>query len=153
MCPHGMAHWRHLANTIELVFPSVHPSPQLKRQIDQFSGFCTAHGRKSLYFTMGDHFPPKLPLLVGDLDSHLIHDSLSQTESTVQTASRSVQLFSHRWPQSGYRAYTLHWAPLSPKIAPSYGIWTPIQYVVSCAHPIPQPKWHLDQFSRCSKAH
>jgi len=48
MCPH----WRHLANTIELVHPSANLSPQLKRQINRFSCFCTAHGRKSLYFTM-----------------------------------------------------------------------------------------------------
>jgi len=25
--PTGSAHWRHLANTIELVLPSAHPSP------------------------------------------------------------------------------------------------------------------------------
>jgi len=43
---------------------------------------------------------PKLPLLVRDLDHHLIHDSLSQTEPTNRTASLSVQVFSHRWPQS-----------------------------------------------------
>jgi len=46
----------------------------------------------------GRRFPQKLPLLVGDLDLYLIHDFLSQTKPTVQTASRSVQLFSHRWP-------------------------------------------------------
>ena len=34
-----------------------HQSPQPKRQIDRFSRFCTAHGRKSLYFTMGAPFP------------------------------------------------------------------------------------------------
>ena len=39
MCPHGRAHWRHLANTIELVLPSAHPSPQPKGQIDRFSRF------------------------------------------------------------------------------------------------------------------
>ena len=27
MCPPMRAHWCHLANTIELVLPSVHPSP------------------------------------------------------------------------------------------------------------------------------
>jgi len=57
MCPHGMAHWRHIANTIELVLPSAQPNPQPKRQSDRFSRFCTAHGRKSLYFTMGDTSP------------------------------------------------------------------------------------------------
>jgi len=54
-------HWRHLANTIELVLSSVHPTPQPKWQRDRFSHFCTAHGK---YFTMGPLFP-KLPLSVG----------------------------------------------------------------------------------------
>jgi len=39
ICPPMWAHWRHLANTIELVLPSAHPSPQLKRQIARFSRF------------------------------------------------------------------------------------------------------------------
>jgi len=50
------AHWRHLANMIELVLHSAHPSPQPKLQIDRFSHFCTAHER-SLYFTRGCPFP------------------------------------------------------------------------------------------------
>jgi len=33
------AHWRHLANAIELVHPSAHSSSQPKRQIDRFSRF------------------------------------------------------------------------------------------------------------------
>ena len=37
--------------------PWAHPSPQAKRQVDRFSRFCKAHGRKSLYFTMGVPFP------------------------------------------------------------------------------------------------
>jgi len=61
MCPAIWAHWRHLANTIERVLPSAHPNPQPKRQIDRFSHFCTAHGRKSLCFTMGDPFPQNCP--------------------------------------------------------------------------------------------
>ena len=35
----------------------------------------------------------------------------------------------------------------------SWGIWTPINYIVPWAHPSPQPKWHLDQFSRFCRAH
>jgi len=57
MCPAVRAHWRHLANTIELVLPSAHQSPQPKRQIDRFGRFCTALGRKSKYFTVGASFP------------------------------------------------------------------------------------------------
>jgi len=49
---------------------------------------------------MGDHFPQNCPFSWRDLDSHLIHDSLDHYEPSVQSATRSVQLFSHRWPQS-----------------------------------------------------
>jgi len=65
MCPSMWAHWRHLANMIELVLFSAHPTPQPKRQIDRFSRFCTTHGRKSLYFTMGDPFPKNCPFSWG----------------------------------------------------------------------------------------
>ena len=43
----------------------------------------------------GRSFPPKLPLLMGDLDPHLTHGSLGPHESSAQMASRSVQQFSH----------------------------------------------------------
>jgi len=55
------AHWRHLVNTIKLVLPSAHQGPQPKRQIDRFSCCFTAHGRKSLYFTMGAPFLHNCP--------------------------------------------------------------------------------------------
>ena len=64
-CPPMRAHWCHLANTIELVHPLAHRSPQPKRQINRFSRFCTAHSRKSLYFTMGDPFPKNCLFLWG----------------------------------------------------------------------------------------
>jgi len=76
MCPPMRVHWRHLANTIELMLPSAHPSPQPKRKIDRFSRFCTAHGRKSLYFTMGLPFSQDCPFHWGGgsgLPSNLIH--------------------------------------------------------------------------------
>jgi len=69
------ANWRHMANTIELVLPSVHPSPQPKWQVDQLSRFCTAHGRKSLYITMSAPFPKNCSLLWG-IWIHLIYYSL-----------------------------------------------------------------------------
>jgi len=56
---------------------------------------------------------PKIAPFRGvDLDPHLIHDSLNQTEPTIQMASRSVQLFSHRWPQGVSILY--NGTPLSP---------------------------------------
>ena len=85
----------------------------------------TAHGRKSLYFTMGRPFPPKLSLPMGHLDPHIILDFLVPSKPKTQTASRSVQPFSHRWPQSVPILY--NGTPIPLKIAPSHrGIWTRI---------------------------
>jgi len=61
------ANWCHLANTIELLLPSANPSAQPKRQIDQFSRFCTAPSRKSLHFTMGAPYPKIAPTLAVNL--------------------------------------------------------------------------------------
>jgi len=108
-------HSRYLANTIELVLPSAHPSPQPKRQIDRFSHFCTVHGRKFLYFTMGNPFPQNCPSH-GRSKPHLTHDSLGHSEQTLETASRSVQPFLHKWPQSGPILY--NGTPLSPSKLP-----------------------------------
>jgi len=115
-------HWRHLPNTIELVLPSAHPSPHPKWQIDRFSCFCTAHGRKSLYFTMGA-LSPKIAPSMGDLNPHLTHDSLGLSEPTTHRASLPVLPFLHRWPHSVpilYNGY--NGTPLFPvTITPSHG--------------------------------
>jgi len=65
--PHLMRGWTHSTQ---------HP----KQYLDRFSRFCTAHGRESLYFTMGRHSPLKIAASHGDLDLHLIHGSLGQLE-------------------------------------------------------------------------
>jgi len=74
MCLPMCAHWHHLANTIEPVLPSAHPSSQSKQQIDPFSRSCTAHGTYNGLFS-----PPqkKIAYCHGDLDPHLIHGSLA----------------------------------------------------------------------------
>jgi len=59
----------------------------------------------------GRPFPAKLSLPIRDLDSHRIYDSLGQREPITQTASLSVQLFLHRWPQS---VLTLYNGPFLP---------------------------------------
>ena len=71
MCPSIMAHWRHLANTMELVHPSAHLSPQPKRQMDRFSRFCTAYDRKCVYFTMGAPVHQNCPFPWGIWTSHV----------------------------------------------------------------------------------
>jgi len=65
MCLPMSARWHHMANTIEPVLLSAHPSPQSKRQIEPFSRSCTVHGRKSLYLVTMGFLPPKLPLATG----------------------------------------------------------------------------------------
>jgi len=105
--------WRHLANVIKLVLPSAHPSPQPKRQINRFSCFCTAHGRKSLYFTMGNRFSKIAPSNRGTLTPPNSWFPVPFWAQSLK-ASRLVQLFSHRWQHQGF--YTLQWASLSPKL-------------------------------------
>jgi len=71
--------WRHTgaAGRIQLNLCFL---PQLKRQINRFSHFCTAHGRKSLYFIVGAPIP-KIAIAHGDLNPHLIYDSLGHSTS------------------------------------------------------------------------
>ena len=52
---------------IDLVLPWAHSSPQPKGQMDRFNRFCTADGRKSLYFAMGAPFPRSCPFPLGVL--------------------------------------------------------------------------------------
>ena len=88
-CPSIRTHWRHLANTIELVHSSAHSSPQPKRQMDRFSRFCTAYVRKCLYFTMGSPIHQNCPFPWGIWTSHVTHDAFGPCESTTQMAPRS----------------------------------------------------------------
>ena len=67
--------------------------PDWASQMTSHSGrFCTAHDRKSLYFTMGTPFP-KIAPSNGGSGRHLILDSLAPSKPTTQMVSRSVQPF------------------------------------------------------------
>jgi len=74
---------------LDLLYPKWH--------LDLFSHF--AHGRESLYFTMGHFFPLRI------VPSHGWIWTLSNTwflvppESTIQTASWLAQPFLHSWRQ------------------------------------------------------
>jgi len=48
--------WRQCALLLN-TFPWSHRNPNPKRHLEHFSHFCTAHGRASLYFTVGRTFP------------------------------------------------------------------------------------------------
>jgi len=62
------AHWRHLANTTELVLPSAHLNPQPKRQIDQnLAVFAQLMAEVPILYN-GRPFRPNCPFYGGDLD-------------------------------------------------------------------------------------
>ena len=142
------ARWHRCACAPHLCMLPWAPTSNPKRHLDRFRRFCTVHSRESLYFTTGCPVPPQnCRFSWGDLDPHLIHGSLGPPKSTTQTASRSVQPFSHRGPQSVPRLYN----GTPPQNCP--WIWTAIQYMVPWAHPSPQPKRHLDRCRRFCRAH
>jgi len=61
--------------------PWAHSNRQTKQHLEQFSCFCTAHSRASLYFTMGRP-SVKIAPYHGDLDlPDLSHDSLGPSHS------------------------------------------------------------------------
>jgi len=66
---------------------------------------------------------------------------------------RQIIRFSRFCTAHGRSPYTLQWAPLSPKIAPSHqGIGIPPN-TIPWANPRPQPKRHLDRSSHFCRAH
>jgi len=83
---------------------------------------------------------------------HLTHASLDPPESTRQTASRSVQPFLQSSRQA---VLILHWAaPLIPPQSCPFAAWSgPHLIHGSLSHRSPQPKRHLDRFSRFCTAH
>jgi len=109
--------------------------------------FCTAYGRKCLYFTIHQN----CPFPWGIWTSHVTHDAFSPYESTIQTAPRSVQPSLHRWPRSVSILYK--GLPVFPQNCP-FPCWHLdfIYYLVHWAHPSPERKWQLNRFSRFCRA-
>jgi len=85
---------------------------------------------------------------MGDVGPQLMH---GPSESITQMASRSVQPFFH---SSRQKVLILYNGPPFPQNCPfPWGIWTTVQYMIPWAHPSPQPKRHLDRFSRFCTVH
>jgi len=104
-----------IANMIELVLPLAHPSPQTKRQINRFSHFCTAHGRKSLYFTTGGPFPKKCPLSWGiwtPSNSWFLGPFWAHNPNSITIGSAVFAQVTAECP------YTLRWGAPFPKNCP-----------------------------------
>jgi len=130
MCHPMWAHWRHLANTIELVLPSAHPSPQPKRQVDRFSRFWAAHG--SVVGYTGATWQIRLNLcFIWPTRVHNING-----KSISAAVSAQLRAESH-----------LHWETLAPKISPSHAASGPHLIHDSLAILSPQSKRHHDRFS------
>jgi len=89
-------HWRYLANMIELLLLSAHPSPIDNPNGKSIGSAISAQLTTEVqYFTMCDP-SPRIALLMGGLDPYLTYDSLGHIEPTTRMASRLVQPFSHR---------------------------------------------------------
>jgi len=99
MCPHRRAHWRHLANTIELVLPLVHPvhNPSGKSIGSAIFSELTAECCRAC---LGMSFPLIIAPLRRVSGPHLVHASLDLPEFMAQTASQSVHQFLHSSRQS-----------------------------------------------------
>jgi len=112
------AHWRHLANMIELVLPSVHPSTQPKGKSisSAISAQLTAESPYTLQ--LATPFPQNCSFTWGDLESHLTHDSLAHPRPLPKLHLNWFSRFCRL--QSVLILY--NGTPLSPfKIAPYHG--------------------------------
>ena len=138
-CAHIGATWRIWLNL------SSFSQPESTTQMANrwFSCFCTALGRKSLYYTMGDPFPKIAPSR-GGCGPLYNSWSLSHTEPTVQTASWLVQLFSHS--EHSVSLYFTVGVPF-PQNCPFPRGSGPPSNTIPWAYPSPQTKRHLHQFS------
>jgi len=131
MCPPMWAHWHHPANTTEIMLIRATWRIPLNLcflrptqvQIDQFSHFCTAHGRKSLYFAVGASFPKNFPLSWG-----ICNPSNSWFLGPVQARSpNGITIGSAVFAQvTAECPYTLQWAALLPPQNYPWGILTHI---------------------------
>jgi len=132
------AHWRHLANTTELVLPWAHPSLQPKQQIDWFNRFCTAYNKMSLYFTMGTAFDQNCAFLWGGsgFPSNLwfLGPISAHIPKGISNGSAIFAQLTAECPCS------LRWAPLSPKNCAFAMGGESIQLMIPCASPSPQSK-------------
>jgi len=149
-CPSIRAHWRHLANAIELVHPSAHSSPQSKRQMDRFSRFCTAYGRKCLYTLQWAPLSTRIAPSHGDLD-HPCNTWCFRPMRAHNPNGTSIgsAVFAQMTAEC---LHSLQWFACFPlKIAPSHvGIWTLCNtWFIGPT----QVRKVLDRFSRFCRAH
>jgi len=131
------------------MIPWASPSPQSKWHHDRFSCFRTDDRSVSILYN-GRPFTSKLPLVMGHLDPILY---MVPWAILSPQPKRYLDRFSRFAQMTAECPYTLQWdAPL--KIAPTHGGSEPTSNTWSLGrHRSPQPKRHLDRFSRFCRAH
>jgi len=151
MCHPTRAYLRHVANTIELVLPwptKVH-NPNDKSIGSAVFAQLTV---ESPYNLQRAPVSPKIAPFHGRGD-------LGPIQFMIPWVSTSPQPIRHHHRFSRFctddRRVSLYFTrePLPLKIAPSHGDVDPHLIMVPWAHPSPQPKLHLDRFSRFCRAH
>ena len=143
------AHWRHLANTTELVLPWAHPSlhsttqtanwlvqPFLHRLQQNVSILYNGHRfRPKLRLPMGGSGFPSNLWFLGPISAHI-----------PKGISNGSAIFAQLTAQC---PYSLQWAPLSPKNC-AFARGASIQLMIPCASPSPQSKktasWLVEPF-------
>ena len=147
MCFRMWTSWHHLANTIEFVLPSAHPSPQSKRQIDRFSSAVLAQlTAESPYTYNGLFFPPKLslPMKASGIPSNTWPTKVLNPHNQFIhfcIDDRIVSLYFTMGSRFSPSKLPLPMGDLNRHLTHD-----------SLAHPSPQSKWHLDRFSRFCRA-
>ena len=150
MCPPMWPHWRHLANVIELMLLSVHPSPQPKRQIDWFRHLCCSRQKVPVLYNE-QPFPQNCPFSLGIWTSiwFMIPWAIPRSQS-----KQHDDRFSRFCTGDRTVSYTLQWgAPFPPQNCPfSWGICT-AHLIHGSLGPPESSTQTADQFSCFCRAH
>jgi len=87
VCPPMRAHWRHLANAIELVLPSAHPNPQPNGKSIDSAVFAQMTAECPYTLQWDAPSPLKIAYFRGICGPHQILGSFAPPESSAQTTS------------------------------------------------------------------
>jgi len=133
MCPPVRAHWRHLANTIELMLPSARVHNPIGKSIGS-AFLCTAHGKVSSGMPGHVLSSNNCPIHMGDLSP--IQYMLSSRVHNPNGISIRSAIFAQ---MTAGCPYTLQWDALPSKLSLPMGIWTPSNR---------PPTWFLGRYCR-----
>jgi len=131
MCPSVRAHWRHQANTIELVASFGSPESTTQAANQWFRPFLNSSQQEIPIFYNGR--PTRMAPSHGGSGPHLIYDSLGLSKPTPKWHLDWFSLFTQMTVEC---PYTLQWeVPSPPKLPLSMRDLDPISYMVPWVHP------------------